>query len=58
MIQNTECECEDSVFRKANVRKKNSAKRDTRPLRGHDLTINVHHGGIPKDHIIEKVWSV
>ena len=34
---------------------KNSAKRDTRPLKGRDLIINVHQGGIPKDHIIEKI---
>ena len=39
-------------------RNKNSAKRDTRPLKGRDLTINVHQGGIPKDHIIERILSV
>ena len=35
--------------------KKNFAKRDTRPLKGRDLTINVHQGGIPKNRIIEKI---
>ena len=30
------------------VTMKNSAKRDTRPLKGRDLIINVHQGGLKK----------
>ena len=37
---------------------KNSAKRDTRPLKGHYLTLNVHQGGIPKDHLVEKMCLI
>ena len=31
--------------------RKNSAKRNTQPLQGRDLRI-------PKDHLVEKIWSV
>ena len=38
--------------------KKNSAKRDTRPLKGRDLTHKCSLGGIPKYYLAEKIWSV
>ena len=40
------------------VKQKNSAKRDTRPLKGRDLNHKCSLGGIPKDHLVEKKWSV
>ena len=38
--------------------KKNSAKRDTQPLKGRDLTHKCSLGRILKDHLVEKIWSV
>ena len=37
---------------------KNSTKRNTRPLKGHDLTHKCSLRGIQKDHLVQKNWIV
>ena len=48
----------DGDSSKLGMSDKNSAKRDTQPLNGHDLTHKCSLGGIPRDHLVEKILRV
>ena len=53
----SECHARGVAHRDINDKNilKNSAKRDTQPLKGHDLTHKCSLRGIPKDYKVEKI---